>query len=175
MNTKNNKRRKESQGKIEKVFIELLQERELENISVSEIIKKAELNRSTFYANYLDIYDLADKIRDKLMAQVNSLYENDAFNNCGSDYVKLFRHIKENQIFYNTYFKLGYDKHSFDLSALKSENLIASDGYLEYHVEFHKAGLNAIIKKWLKGGCKESPETMVKIIENEYKGRKWEE
>ncbi len=175
MNIKNNKRRKESKEKIEKAFIELLQHRELSDISVSEIIKKAELNRSTFYANYLDIYDLADKIRDRLMAQVNSLYGDDAFNNCGSDYARLFYHIKENQIFYNTYFKLGYDKHSFDLSVLKSDDLTVNDGYLEYHVEFHKAGLNAIIKKWLKGGCKESPEVMVKIIENEYKGRKWEE
>lgn len=40
MNTPNNKRRKESQNKIEKIFIELLQTKELNQISVSDICKK---------------------------------------------------------------------------------------------------------------------------------------
>ncbi|MBP3692176.1 MAG: TetR/AcrR family transcriptional regulator, partial [Clostridia bacterium] len=66
MNTKNNKRRRQSQEKIEKAFIELLQTKELKEITVSDICKITGLNRSTFYANYLDVYDLADKLREKL-------------------------------------------------------------------------------------------------------------
>ena len=54
MNTKNNKRKRESMQKIEQVLIELLQTKELSQISVSEICKKADLNRSTFYANRHD-------------------------------------------------------------------------------------------------------------------------
>ncbi len=172
MNVSNNKRRQATREKIEKVFIELLQEKEISQISVSEIVKISGFNRSTFYANYVDIYNLADKLRDKLMNEVNSLYENDLFGNCGNDYLKLFRHIRDNQIFYNTYFKLGYDgSHAVDLSILKEKQNIP-DEYLDYHVEFHRAGLNAIIKKWLLSGCRETPEDMVKIIKNEYAGRK---
>ena len=37
MNTPNNKRKKESMERIEKVFIELLQTKELNEISVSDI------------------------------------------------------------------------------------------------------------------------------------------
>ena len=48
MNVKNNKRRKESQEKIEKSFIELLQTRDLKEITVSDIIKSTGLNRTTF-------------------------------------------------------------------------------------------------------------------------------
>ena len=33
-------------------------------------------------------------------------------------------------------------------------------------------GLLAIIKLWLKNGCKESPEEMAEIIKREYRGRK---
>mgnify|MGYP002508929830 CR=1 FL=1 len=47
--------------KIEQVLVELLQTKELNQISVSDICKRAGLNRSTFYANYVDIYGLADK------------------------------------------------------------------------------------------------------------------
>ena len=67
MNTKNNRRRRESIERIERAFIELLQHKELNDISVSEICKICGLNRSTFYANFVDLYDLADKmcIRDR--------------------------------------------------------------------------------------------------------------
>ena len=75
MNTPNNKRKKESRERIEKVFIELLQTKEVNKISVSDICKKAGLNRTTFYANYTDIYGLADAIRDKLENDVSDLYK----------------------------------------------------------------------------------------------------
>ena len=43
--------------------------------------------------------------------------------------------------------------------------------YIDYHIEFFRAGLNAIIKKWLNNSCKESPEEKVKIITSEYKNK----
>ena len=75
MNTPNNKRKRESQGKIEKIFVQLIQDKEINEISITDICKKAKLNRSTFYANYLDVYDLADKIREKLELEVGTLYQ----------------------------------------------------------------------------------------------------
>ena len=75
MNTKNNRRRRESIERIEKVFIELLQTKELHEITVSDICKRCELNRSTFYANFADIYELADKMREYLEGEVERLYE----------------------------------------------------------------------------------------------------
>lgn len=55
MNIPNNKRKKNSQEKIEKTFVHFLQTREINEISVTDICKEAHLNRSTFYANYLDV------------------------------------------------------------------------------------------------------------------------
>lgn len=43
--------------------------------------------------------------------------------------------------------------------------------FVEYHMEFFKAGITQTIKLWLKNGCKESPEDMYEIIKSEYKGR----
>jgi hypothetical protein len=81
MNIKNNKRRRDSQIKIEKAFVALLQERELKQITVSDIIKETGLNRSTFYANYVDIFDLADKTRAKLEKDFSNLFSDyDYFN-----------------------------------------------------------------------------------------------
>lgn len=173
MNTPNNKRKKESVEKIERVFIDLLQIKQLNQITVSDICKRAGLNRTTFYANYTDIYGLADSIRDKLEREVADLYMDEIAEGFSShNYLKLFYHIKENQIFYNTYFKLGYDNEHrifhYD-TGLAREHF--QNKFVDYHIEFFKSGITQIIKMWLKDGCRESPEDMFGIIKSEYRGR----
>lgn len=173
MNTKNNRRRRESIERIEKVFIELLQTKELHEITVSDICKRCGLNRSTFYANFVDIYELADKVREYLEVEVNRLYEAEKTQKFNSnDYLRLFRHIKENQLFYRTYFKLGYDN-QFKLKYydIHQAERHFDNRHVEYHVEFFRSGFNAIVKMWLTGGCKETPEEMDEIIRSEYQGR----
>lgn len=174
MNTPNNKRRKQSQEKIEKAFVELLQTKELNQISVTNICKLTNLNRSTFYANYIDIYDLADKVKEKLESEVNLLYNDEVTNKYNShNYLKLFYHIKENQLFYKTYFKLGFDNKytifKYDTNLSKE---FFNDEFIEYHIEFFKNGLNSIIRLWLKNGCRETSEQIDSIIQSEYRHRK---
>lgn len=172
MNVKNNKRRRESQEKIERAFIELLQDRELKDITVSDIIKATDLNRSTFYANYIDIYDLADKTRDMLANDFSNLFADYDYFNERTGALKMFTHIKENQIFYNTYFKLCYDeKHLISIYDEKRAEKEHIESNIKYHIEFFRNGLNAIIKLWLAGGCAESPEEMAEVLKQEYRGR----
>lgn len=173
MNTPNNKRKKASREKIEKVFVELIQNKEINEISITDICKKASLNRSTFYANYLDIYDLADKIKEKLEKEIRDLYQeerNIGYNS--NDFLKLFRHIKENQIFYRTFFKLEMDKGYLEM---EYDNELASqlynDKFIEYHIEFFMAGFNAVVKKWLYSGCNETPEEIESILKAEYQNK----
>lgn len=170
MNTKNNKRRKESMAKIEGVFVELIQTKEIEHVSVSEICKKAEINRSTFYANYIDIYDLAEKIIERLCNDLLALsdpYIEDVRKRL--DFTRVFIHIKENQMLYKTYFKLG----SMDMGIVGIDEEAAAMffdmKYLDYHIEFFKNGFNAVVKKWLNDGCRETPEEMNNILRSEYK------
>lgn len=172
MNTKNNKRRKESQEKISKAFVALLQTHEVKDISVSDLIKMTGLNRSTFYANYLDIFDLADKVRQELESEFSNLFADYDYFNERSGALKMFRHIKENQLFYQTYFKLCYDdKHLISIYDPKRAEQEHISGNLKYHIEFFRNGLNAIIKLWLAGGCQESPEEMAGVLKMEYRGR----
>lgn len=173
MNTPNNKRKRESRERIEKVFIEYLQKKELSEISVSDICKQAGLNRTTFYANYADIYGLADSIRDKLEGNFADLYQSEITEGFNSNtYLKLFEHIKDNPIFYKTYFKLGYDN-NYQILAYDTElaRRHFQNRFLEYHMGFFKSGLTRIIKMWLQNGCRESPEDMFEIIKSEYRGR----
>lgn len=84
----------------------------------------------------------------------------------------MFAHIKDNQLFYKTYFKLGYDeKHPIDVYDIYQAEKYFNNKHIKYHIEFFKNGVNAIIKMWLADGCKEAPEEMAEIIKSEYQGR----
>ena len=154
------------------LFVELLQNHEINDITVSDIVKRTELNRSTFYANYVDIFDLADKTREKFEKEFSNLFVDYDYFNERSGALTMFRHIKENQIFYKTYFKLCYDdKHLVSIYDTKRAEKEQMSSNIRYHIEFFRNGLNAIIKLWLAGGCQESPEEMAEVLKQEYRGR----
>lgn len=170
MNTPNNKRKKDSQEKIEKVFIQLIQKKNISEISISTICEKASVNRSTFYANYLDIYDLVEKVKLRMADEFAEFHITQNSKQDENGYLNLFKYIKENQIFFKTYFKLE----SISMSPATQYNIdlatkYYNNEYIDYHIEFFRAGLNAIIKKWLNNGCQETPETMSNILLKEYK------
>ena len=73
---------------------------------------------------------------------------------------------------YRAYFKLGtlFSVDEMHYDSEQAEKYFNNE-YINYHIEFFQSGLNAVIKKWLEGGCKESPEEIEYIIKSEYKGR----
>lgn len=173
MNKSNNKRKKASIEKIEKAFLDLIQSKPLNQITISELCKQAEINRSTFYANYLDIYDLAHSLKIKVEEGVKNLYRQEVLEKYNSnDYLKLFKHIQANQMLYKTYFQLGYDDNyeffTYDHDLAKEH---FQNRWISYHIAFFKSGLTQIIKMWLETNCQESPEEMFEILQSEYQGR----
>ena len=84
----------------------------------------------------------------------------------------MFTHIRDNQLFYKTYFKLCYDDRHlvsiYDSSRAEREHI---GNNIKYHIEFFRNGLNAIIKLWLAGGCRETPDEMAEVLISEYRGR----
>ncbi len=58
---------------------------------------------------------------------------------------------------------LGYDE---SLAARHFDNR-----FIEYHMEFFRAGITRVLKMWLERGCMESPEDLMKILRSEYHGR----
>lgn len=58
---------KRTQKAIKKAFLELIEEKGFEHISVKDIADKAIISRNTFYLHYSDKYELLNKICDELM------------------------------------------------------------------------------------------------------------
>jgi AcrR family transcriptional regulator len=57
---------------IRQAFIELMNEKEIDNITVTDIVKRADINRGTFYAHY------------KYTRAVIEQIKNDTIEKCGS-------------------------------------------------------------------------------------------
>lgn len=54
-------------------LMQLMEEKDIRDISVRELSDLADINRGTFYLHYKDIYDLLDKIEDELFTEFNGI------------------------------------------------------------------------------------------------------
>lgn len=71
--------------------------KELSQIRVSDICKAADINRSTFYTNYNDVYDLSDRLKERLRQEVSGmLREQLLLNPVQGDFKELFLHMNSN-------------------------------------------------------------------------------
>ncbi|HNB53818.1 MAG TPA: TetR/AcrR family transcriptional regulator, partial [Anaerolineales bacterium] len=52
---------------IRQAFVELLKEKDLEKITVTNIITRANINRGTFYAHYQDVRAVIEQIENEII------------------------------------------------------------------------------------------------------------
>lgn len=145
MNTLNNKRGQEFLQKIEAAFVTLLQEKPFHEVEVSELCELAQINRSTFYAHYEDLFELANAYAAKVEQQLKAQAHIDG------EFDWIFEYINSNTDQFQTYFKLGISQPESDYKKL-----------------FFKNGVFAVAKMWFEAGCKETPKQMGGIIKREY-------
>ena len=93
---------KKTKNLLKKAFAELMEEKmEINNITVTDLVKKANLTRGTFYTHYDNIYDLGSEIQeeilDKFFNQDMIIKDKDSL----SSYIdSIFQYLKENENFY---------------------------------------------------------------------------
>ena len=84
-----------SQRKIVNAFIELLEERSIEQISITDIIKKANLSRPTFYY-YSNKEDLVETTFSKILDNISSILQEDMSYQEGV-VTEMLLHLKQNR------------------------------------------------------------------------------
>lgn len=82
---KENRSSRRSRRMIRQAFQELLEEREFSKITVVDIVQRADLNRSTFYAHYPDIYGIVDEIQEEIMQRNMELFQQIEYRNILKD------------------------------------------------------------------------------------------
>lgn len=68
-------RTKKTKKILKKTFIYYLKKKDINQITVSELTKKADLGRGTFYLHYRDTYDIFDDIVNDLYIEIEYLFD----------------------------------------------------------------------------------------------------
>jgi len=83
------RRRKKTQKAIRKAMLELLDEKNIEAISILDITNQADINRGTFYLHYVDKYDMLEKFENELFSKIEEiLYKNIIISRTNQDFLK---------------------------------------------------------------------------------------
>lgn len=152
---------------IRNAFLQLLQRKELNQISISEIANLALIDRKTFYSHYNGIFDLVDEIEDDIITTIGELVLNiDAYNFFSDPMVILsvLKTVTEHDsfIFARTLSMKGNDKlltkfvDSIKMLVVKElkSKLDMPDKKLEILVDFNISGMISCYQNWLREGRK---------------------
>lgn len=166
MNVKNNIISKNTKAIIKNSLIDLLEEKYISEISVTELCKRAQIHRSTFYSHYENVMDVLDEIQSDVYEELEN-YLNDSpslkvtLNKClsyvkqNSKAFKILLGQKGNERFKSIVLRL-----SFDTYKIKDN----TDSEFFYHRVFNTNGFVGIIEHWLNSGMTEDTEYLSDII-----------
>ena len=155
---------------MDAAFLELIEKKDFEYITVKEICEKAGVNRSTFYLHYETIGDLLSESAQYIVGQFVSymLYL------ITPEYLLPFlRFIKENRRIFRAAVENASILKMHD--AYRDLNRYVLAPILErydvpeeergYMMMFYLNGLMAVVDEWLKGDCKDAEEHVICVIQ----------
>ena len=161
---------------ILEAFLSLLQIKSANRITVTELVAKAGINRSTFYKHYLDIPDLLEKtelalletlramIREQLRSTNDLEYSLAQFlafiQNDGHRYIPLGSDNGDPSLAAKTFFLLYEEVYPFLAEHLPGKTEI------ERHLLFSylSQGCGGVLLWWIRTGMQESPEYLANYI-----------
>ena len=161
---------------LQEALLQLLKEKALDNITVSELCKLANVNRGTFYLHYQEISELFGEYFEELTNDLRKAYyepyllTDNKIENLNSDMVRIFHHVEKYKEFYKIVFDrktpLMYYYQLFDMirSYLKESVTIDSDKNVDYMLSFQANAIIGFIIEWVQTGFKQSPNELNEIL-----------
>lgn len=165
---------------IREALLELMSERELSKISISELCAGAQINRKTFYRHYREVGDVISELEDDMLGEFAEVFK--SHNSSILDLGAVIRDISAAVEGRREYF-LRLLKHNPNLFAkgkikaalcrmaaasLKNLGLAEDENVIFAASEFAVSGVLALYASWFDGGCKDDlrlrTEVAVKII-----------
>ena len=167
---------------MNQALLALLEKKDIEFITITEITKKAGVNRSTFYLHYDNVYELLEETIENLNKKfINSFSTQvpltitspkDAFFITNEFLIPYLNFCKENkrilklinkkpQFFQN---KESYQKMYNLIFYPAISQFVNNENERIYLLEFFTRGISAIVHKWLELDCSTQTEELIDII-----------
>jgi len=173
--------------KMDKAFLELLERKDFEFITVKEICAKAGVNRSTFYLHYETISDLLEESTEYFIRRFLTYMNHEPagfiakIKSCPLDELYLvtseylspyLNYIIENKRLFKTAienartFRLdkAYGQMFCHVFSPILERFNVPSEYRSYMMTFYIRGIMSIITEWLKNDCRDSVESIIAAI-----------
>ena len=154
-----------SRRMIRKAYTELLKEKDLSKITVTDIVNRADLNRATFYAHYPDVRGVTEEIENEIIAKMMDVLKEFQFTNffCNPTplLLKLSRYLEEDAEFYRLLIKAnGSEIFMEKLKKVFTDYMLnASDipenmrhsKMVRLRVCYFAGGIVSLYKQWFRG------------------------
>lgn len=168
MNKNDNQRTRLTKLLFKNSLIKLLHKKTIYQITVSELCTESELNRSTFYKYYGNVYDILEELAEETLAKgTQCIQEIEA---AGLDYGKeplyhLLCYVRENKDIYqlllnntvNGDFPEKMLKSIIDFFKREASLAINNMKMSEYTFQYLVSGSISVIQNWINGPMTESP------------------
>jgi probable dihydroxyacetone kinase regulator len=159
---------------IREVFVQMLNERPLNKITVKDIVTACEINRNTFYYYYPDLYAILTEIFQTELQTVIDEY-NDTLS-WEESFLAATKFALENKVaiyhVYNSIRKEELEKYLFNVAGNvmtryvedASKGLKASGDDKKIIVSFYQSALTEMLLHWISSGMKEDPQKVIHRI-----------
>lgn len=163
---------------IRQAFLELLREKPFEKITVTDIVKRADINRSTFYAHYPDVRGLVDEIMDEAinssMDLVAGIDFRDIFTDptpflqslteIGQENIELYRLLGRSDFALKQIEKMKTILQEKAVTTVEIPEHIRQSTAFKIHISFFIGGILNTYQQWMQGGLDCSTEEISKEI-----------
>ena len=174
---KEDRRVRRTKKLLTQALTQLLQEKQINEITVKELTDLADMNRGTFYLYYKDMFDMLEKIEDGMFEALDaivSLHEHDDVSQQTKPILlDLFDFIEENQEMcrvllsphgdMNFLHRLNEVVREKCLKAWPEIRKEKGEADFDYHYSFVVFGCAGIIRAWVNRNCSESAEKMAEM------------
>ena len=174
---KEDRRVRRTKKLLTQALTQLLQEKQINEITVKELTDLADMNRGTFYLYYKDMFDMLEKIEDGMFEALDaivSLHEHDDVSQQTKPILlDLFRFIQDNQEMcrvllsphgdMNFLHRLNEVVREKCLRAWPNIRKEKGEADFDYHYSFVVFGCAGIIRAWVNRNCSESAEKMAEM------------
>ena len=175
--------------RMDEALIALLEEKDLEYITVKEICHQAGVNRSTFYLHYETIADLVNETLEMINQRFLSYFpqqEEAVLGNMGSrEREELFlvtreyllpylRFVRDNKKVYRAAFRNPGSMQAYARYGELKQHILGPIlerfeipvAHRPYYIAYYIEGIAAIVKAWLRQDCGDEVEMIADIIES---------
>ncbi len=164
---------------LQNSLFELLKQKSIDKITVTDICHLADINRGTFYYYYTDVFVLLNQIENELyenfLVYFNQYLESSE-RNTYLLMIKLFEYLKQEKKIFKVFFSQNGDKdfikrvyltaYTSVIEEWKSQKTNLDPQQLDKIFLFVANGSISLIQNWFDTSLKESPEELASFINN---------